>query len=75
MAQYDDFANPSSSANAGIPYVVVVQSDLLDALPTRLPILITCLKSRFHSPLADQPAFKALACRGTAACAVARASR
>lgn len=36
MAQYDVFANPSSSAAGGIPYVVVVQSDLLDALATRL---------------------------------------
>jgi len=36
MAQYDVFANPSSSAAAGIPYVVVIQSDLLDALATRL---------------------------------------
>jgi toxin CcdB len=36
MAQYDVFPNPSSSAAGGIPYVVVVQSDLLDALPTRL---------------------------------------
>lgn len=36
MAQYDVFANPSSSAADGIPYVVVIQSDLLDALATRL---------------------------------------
>lgn len=38
MAQYDVFTNPSSSAAEGIPYVVVIQSDLLDALPTRLAI-------------------------------------
>ena len=36
MAQYDVYANPSSSAANGIPYVVVVQNDLLDALATRL---------------------------------------
>lgn len=36
MAQYDVYANPSSSAATGIPYVVVIQSDLLDALATRL---------------------------------------
>jgi toxin CcdB len=36
MAQYDVYTNPSSSAAAGIPYVVVIQSDLLDALATRL---------------------------------------
>lgn len=38
MAQYDVFANPSQSASSGIPYVVVIQSDLLDALATRLVI-------------------------------------
>ena len=38
MAQYDVFTNPSRSAADGIPYVVVIQSDLLDALPTRLTI-------------------------------------
>jgi toxin CcdB len=36
MAQYDVYANPSHSAANGIPYVVVIQSDLLDALATRL---------------------------------------
>jgi toxin CcdB len=36
MAQYDDYANPSNSADKGIPYVVVIQSDLLGALATRL---------------------------------------
>ena len=36
MAQYDVFTNPSRSAAEGIPYVVVIQSDLLDALPTRV---------------------------------------
>lgn len=38
MAQYDVFTNPSRSAAAGIPYVVVIQSDLLDALATRMTI-------------------------------------
>lgn len=38
MAQYDVHRNPSSSASTGIPYVVVIQSDLLDALPTRLVV-------------------------------------
>jgi hypothetical protein len=36
MAQYDVFRNPSGSAADGIPYVVVIQSDLLDGLATRL---------------------------------------
>ena len=38
MAQYDVFTNPSRSSANGIPYVVVIQSDLLDALATRLTI-------------------------------------
>ncbi len=38
MAQFDVYANPSHSAAQGIPYVVVVQSDLLDALATRMTI-------------------------------------
>lgn len=38
MAQYDVFPNPSRSAAEGIPYVVVIQSDLLEALATRLTI-------------------------------------
>ena len=43
MAQYDVFANPSSSAPAGIPYVVVIQSDLLDSLATRLTMPLAVL--------------------------------
>ena len=38
MAQYDVFSNPSRQSAEGIPYVVVIQSDLLDALATRLTI-------------------------------------
>lgn len=38
MAQYDVYPNPSSSAADGIPFVVVIQSDLVDGLPTRLSI-------------------------------------
>lgn len=38
MPQYDVYANPSHSAANGIPYVVVIQSDLLDALTTRLSV-------------------------------------
>lgn len=38
VAQYDVYPNPSRSAADGIPNVVVIQSDLLDALPTRLTL-------------------------------------
>lgn len=43
MAQYDVFPNPSGSATAGIPFVVVIQSDLLDALPTRMVMPLALL--------------------------------
>jgi toxin CcdB len=36
MAQYDVFPNPSRSGAEGIPYMVMIQSDLLDGLATRL---------------------------------------
>ncbi|WP_236574231.1 CcdB family protein [Hydrogenophaga sp. PBL-H3] len=42
MPQYDVYANPSRSAAEGIPYVVVIQSDLLDALATRLTMPLPC---------------------------------
>lgn len=38
MAQYDVYPNPSRSAADGLPYVVVIQSNLLDALPTRMTL-------------------------------------
>jgi toxin CcdB len=38
LAQYDVFTNPSGSVASGIPYGVMIQSDLLDALFTRLPL-------------------------------------
>jgi len=38
MAQYDVFPNPSRSRADGIPCVVVIQSELLDGLATRLVI-------------------------------------
>ena len=43
MAQYDVFPNPSASGASGIPYVVVIQSDLLDALATRLTVPLAVL--------------------------------
>ena len=44
MAQFDVYANPSDSNDKGIPYVVVLQSDLLDALATRLVMPLATLK-------------------------------
>lgn len=50
MAQFDVYANPSESAAHGIPYVVVVQSDLLDALATRLTIPLATVEFADKSP-------------------------
>lgn len=36
MAQWDVFANPMVKAREQIPFLVMLQSDLLDGLPTRL---------------------------------------
>ncbi len=55
MAQYDVFINPSSSAADGIPYVVVVQSDLLDSLATRLAMPLAALDFAAKVPTALCP--------------------
>jgi toxin CcdB len=55
MAQYDVFTNPSSSAVDGIPYVVVIQSDLLDALATRLTMPLAMLDVATKVPAALCP--------------------
>jgi toxin CcdB len=36
MPQFDVYANPNASSRAAVPFVVDVQSGLIDALPTRL---------------------------------------
>jgi len=36
MAQFDVYINPQPGSRAQVPYVVDVQSDLLDMLPSRL---------------------------------------
>lgn len=55
MAQYDVFTNPSSTASDGIPYVVVIQSDLLDGLATRLTIPLAVLDVGTRVPTALCP--------------------
>ena len=55
MAQYDVYTNPSRSVADGIPYVVVIQSDLLDALATRLTIPLAVLDSATLAPTALCP--------------------
>ena len=38
MAQWDVCPNPSARSREAMPYLVVVQSDLLSSLPTRLVV-------------------------------------
>ena len=55
MAQYDVFPNPSVSAVDGIPYVVVIQSDLLDSLATRMTVPLAALDFVGKVPVALCP--------------------
>ena len=55
MAQYDVFANPSRSAAEGIPYVVVIQSDLLNALATRMTMPLAIFDTATKVPTALCP--------------------
>jgi toxin CcdB len=50
MAQYDVYPNPSRSASEGMPYVVVIQSDLLDALATRLTMPLAMADTSINTP-------------------------
>lgn len=50
MAQFDVYANPSASAAHGIPFVVVVQSDLLSALATRLAMPLAMVEFADKAP-------------------------
>lgn len=55
MAPYDVFTNPSSSAADGIPDVVVIQTDLLDALATRLTLPLAVPDVAIKAPTALCP--------------------
>ena len=50
MAQFDVYANPSKSATQGIPYVVVMQSDLLESLATRMTIPLASMEFADKAP-------------------------
>lgn len=49
MGQFDVYRNPSIAARAVIPYVVNIQSDLLDSLPTRLTIPLGAASAHVNS--------------------------
>jgi toxin CcdB len=55
MAQYDVYPNPSRSATEGMPYVVVIQSDLLDALATRLTMPLAVSDPSMNTPTSLSP--------------------
>jgi len=59
MAQFDVYPNPSPRQRDAVPYLVDVQSDLLDHLPTRL--IMPLVAERFNaSPLPSRlsPSFR-----------------
>lgn len=68
MAQYDVFTNPSRIGTDSIPYVVVVQSDVLDGLATRLTIPLSLLDASVKVPTALCPV---ILVKGQRLCALA----
>jgi toxin CcdB len=50
MSQYDVYANPNKANSTQFPYVVDVQSDLLDVLATRLVMPLTANKANIKMP-------------------------
>jgi toxin CcdB len=55
VAQFDVYPNPSSSAARGVPYVVNVQSDLIDGLSTRLCVPLATFDFAGSIPLKLSP--------------------
>jgi len=55
MAQYDVYVNPSQSVADGIPFVVVIQSNLLDALATRLTMPLAISDASMKTPISLCP--------------------
>ena len=48
MGRFDVCRNPSVASRAAIPYVVNIQSDLLDSLPTRLTIPLGAMAANLN---------------------------
>jgi toxin CcdB len=46
MAQWDVYENPVTAARERLPFLVVLQSDLLKELPTRLVVLLALGKTQ-----------------------------
>ncbi len=46
MAQFDVYPNPNPASRTSVPFVVDVQSGLIDALPTRLVLPLSRIGSR-----------------------------
>ena len=50
MPQYDVYANPQKANSVQFPYVVDIQSDLLDVLATRLVMPLTAIATNVKLP-------------------------
>ena len=46
MPQFDVYANPNPGSRGAVPYVVDIQSGLIDALPTRLVMPLSRVGAR-----------------------------
>jgi toxin CcdB len=58
MAQYDVYVNPQKASSAQFPYVVDIQSDLLDVLATRLVMPLTSMSSNLKLPSRLSPSLQ-----------------
>ena len=59
MAQFEVYPNPNGRQRDGVPFLVVMQSDLLDHLPTRL--VVPLVVERFNTaslPSRLSPSFR-----------------
>lgn len=57
MAQWDVYPNPTAASRDRIPYLVVLQSDLLDLVPTRLVAPLSRSSVERGLPLRLAPSF------------------
>jgi toxin CcdB len=58
MSQYDVYANPQKANIVQFPYVVDIQSDLLDVLATRLVMPMTASATNVKLPPRLYPSFQ-----------------
>jgi len=58
MAQFDVYENPDAAGREGIPYLLDVQSDLLDALATRVVVPLVAKRTAGQPAARLNPQFR-----------------